>query len=348
MKKRSGITLGPGASSLILIFVVLALSVLALLSLMNARSDLSLSERSAQVAQAAAEFQVKMEEKRAALDGILAQAAEKAQDDSAYLSVVAAALPEEMAMYDREISWLELDSWEGANGLRQMNCAVELLPLGSSPRVRWLRHDMEAVTEDTVTVLNARAERKRLALEEILQEAARTAADEEAYLASVAQALPGDMTLSDGFVTFVETSAGTETDAPYRLHCTLSLAPAHSQPSCAWVQRSVSDLAEEADLAIVDQADKTLEALAQCLAGPLQTVYAAQWNSSEEADAAFLQLAAESLPDYAAFAGREISWTEENGSRRLYCAVELQPLGSGVLAVWTSHGLVRLDGPESP
>ena len=23
-------------------------------------------------------------------------------------------------------------------------------------------------------------------------------------------------------------------------------------------------------------------------------------------------------------------------------------LGSGVLAVWTSHGLVRLDGPESP
>ena len=79
MKKRSSITLGPGASSLILIFVVLALSVLALLSLMNARSDLSLSERSAQVAQAAAEFQVKMEEKRAALDGILAQAAEKAQ-----------------------------------------------------------------------------------------------------------------------------------------------------------------------------------------------------------------------------------------------------------------------------
>ncbi len=46
MKKKTMISFGPGASSLILIFVVLALSILGMLSLMNSRNDIRLSERS--------------------------------------------------------------------------------------------------------------------------------------------------------------------------------------------------------------------------------------------------------------------------------------------------------------
>ena len=40
MKKKSNISFGPGAASLILIFVVLTLSVLSMLSLMNARGNI--------------------------------------------------------------------------------------------------------------------------------------------------------------------------------------------------------------------------------------------------------------------------------------------------------------------
>ncbi len=49
MNQKSSITLGPGASSLILIFVVLAMAVLSMLSLMAARNDLRFSERSSAV-----------------------------------------------------------------------------------------------------------------------------------------------------------------------------------------------------------------------------------------------------------------------------------------------------------
>ena len=51
-RKKSSITLGPGASSLILIFVVLSLTVLGMLSLMTSRNDFRLAERSAQVTEA--------------------------------------------------------------------------------------------------------------------------------------------------------------------------------------------------------------------------------------------------------------------------------------------------------
>ena len=43
MKRKSSLSLGPGASSLILIFVVLSMSILGMLSLLTARNDLNLS-----------------------------------------------------------------------------------------------------------------------------------------------------------------------------------------------------------------------------------------------------------------------------------------------------------------
>ena len=82
MKKKSSIALGPGAPSLILIFVVLSMSVLAMLSLMTARNDLQLSRRSADVAERVYELRERAEEKRAAIQALLAAGGEAAVDEA--------------------------------------------------------------------------------------------------------------------------------------------------------------------------------------------------------------------------------------------------------------------------
>ena len=45
-------------------------------------------------------------------------------------------------MDDREISWQESD------GLRTLDCAVALLPLGGEARLQWRNHRLTAITED--------------------------------------------------------------------------------------------------------------------------------------------------------------------------------------------------------
>ena len=142
MKKKSMISFGPGASSLILIFVVLALSTLGMLSLMNSRNDIRLSERSVQVTQAVYALQTAAEEKRAALDALLATAAKEAGDQEAYAAAVEAALPEDVTWEDGALCWEETD------GFRSISCALEALPLGSSERTRWIRFELTAVTEE--------------------------------------------------------------------------------------------------------------------------------------------------------------------------------------------------------
>ena len=71
MKKRSNISFGPGAASLILIFVVLTLSVLGMLSLMNARNDKALSQRNASVLECVYALSSEAERSRAVLDEVL-------------------------------------------------------------------------------------------------------------------------------------------------------------------------------------------------------------------------------------------------------------------------------------
>ena len=46
MNRKSRVSFGPGAASLILIVVILSMSVLGILALMNARNDIKLCERS--------------------------------------------------------------------------------------------------------------------------------------------------------------------------------------------------------------------------------------------------------------------------------------------------------------
>ena len=142
MKKKSSISFGPGASSLILIFVVLALSILGMLSLMNSRNDIRLSERSVQVTQAVYALQTAAEEKRAALDSLLCQAAQETGDEEAYFSAVEAALPEGMEWDDGAISWEETD------GFRSLYCVLEAQPLDAQERTSWIQFELTAVTEE--------------------------------------------------------------------------------------------------------------------------------------------------------------------------------------------------------
>ena len=125
MKKKGMISFGPGASSLILIFVVLALSTLGILSLMNSRNDIRLSERSVQVTQAVYALQTAAEEKRAALDTLLGQAAQDAEGEEAYHAAIENALPDGFKWEDGVISWEETD------GFRSLYCELEAQPLGA-------------------------------------------------------------------------------------------------------------------------------------------------------------------------------------------------------------------------
>lgn len=142
MNQKSSISLGPGASSLILIFVVLALAVLSMLSLMTARNDLKFSERSAAVIKSAFELNETAEARKAELDHLLASCAKEASDDDAYLATVEAQLPEDMEIEDGEISWSESD------GTRMLDLAVQVLPLSEESLSVWTRHNLMAETGD--------------------------------------------------------------------------------------------------------------------------------------------------------------------------------------------------------
>ncbi|MBQ9264372.1 MAG: hypothetical protein IJ189_09215 [Clostridia bacterium] len=131
-KRRSTISFGPGASSLILIFVVLAMSVLGVLSLMNSRNDVKLSERSVQVAQAVYALHGRAEEKRAQLDALVARY-------GADRNALSMALPEDVEMEGNILSFTETD------GLRRLSCALEITPEGED-RTVWTRYDLTAVT----------------------------------------------------------------------------------------------------------------------------------------------------------------------------------------------------------
>ena len=141
-KKKSSVSFGPGAASLILIFVVLALSVLGMLALMNGRNDLRLSRRSAQVVEAVYALNVRAEETRASLDELIVRQAESADSDEAFLEGLAQALPKGMTMTDRDIEWTESD------GPRVLHCALRLLSATEMPRTEWVRHSLTSATAD--------------------------------------------------------------------------------------------------------------------------------------------------------------------------------------------------------
>lgn len=123
--------IGPGAASLILIIVILAMSVLSALALVNARSDERLTYRSANVIEATGELYAAAERELADVDAILLKARAQADSDEAYAEMIETMLPEGMSIEDRTISWT-IDNGDD----RKLICAIEILPIGSVQRFR--------------------------------------------------------------------------------------------------------------------------------------------------------------------------------------------------------------------
>lgn len=135
MSKRK-VALGPGAASLILIIVVLALCMMCMLNQIGARSDYNLCTRSAEMVQRVYELNAQSEQKFAELDAVLVKARKDAGDMNAYLKAVEATLPEGMTLEEDKVQWTEpLDN-------RNLQCIVQLLPLEEKQRAKWISHKL--------------------------------------------------------------------------------------------------------------------------------------------------------------------------------------------------------------
>lgn len=136
--------IGPGAVSLLLVVVVVSMSVLGLLALISSRGDYALTERSTLFVVNEYNTSAKAEETLASLDEILLNCEKDAKNDQEYLEAIAAALPEDMILMDRAVSWTE-----EAEGGRSLFCEVEILPLDDEERfVRRSFMFMVSETED--------------------------------------------------------------------------------------------------------------------------------------------------------------------------------------------------------
>ena len=135
MNKRK-IALGPGAASLILIIVVLALCMMSMLNQISARSDYNLCSRSAEMVQRVYELNAQSEQKLAELDAVLVEARKDAGSMDAYLKKVSASLPEGMTLEEDKVQWTEpLDN-------RNLECIVQVLPLEEKQRTKWISHKL--------------------------------------------------------------------------------------------------------------------------------------------------------------------------------------------------------------
>ncbi|MBQ9210530.1 MAG: hypothetical protein IJ153_02420 [Clostridia bacterium] len=138
MNKRK-VAVGPGASSLILIAVVLALSVLTVLTMISARNDEALALRSVETRQEVYGLFAEGERSLAKLDAVLmASLAEAPAGEEEYLARVAEQLPEGMKMKGDIVSWTE------KIGDRALACAVKVLAPGAEKRTAWTLHRLEA------------------------------------------------------------------------------------------------------------------------------------------------------------------------------------------------------------
>ena len=159
MKHKNIITLGPGAPSLILIFVVLAMTMLGILALMHGRNDKLLSERSFHAGMARYQLDTKAQESRAELDALMAASQAGAEDDSAYLRALSASLPEKYTLetgsdpedgFDRVLGEEELARiiWSEADEVRTLKCMLAVMPMESRHRGEWLEHRLVSTAMD--------------------------------------------------------------------------------------------------------------------------------------------------------------------------------------------------------
>ena len=137
--KKQKVAVGPGASSLILIAVVLALSVLTVLTMISARNDEALAQRSVETRQEVYRLFAMGEESLARLDWVLVSArAEHGPDEEAYLAAIEKELPQGMRLRDGQVFWTE------RLGDRSLECAVRIEKSDSAARTSWTKHLLAA------------------------------------------------------------------------------------------------------------------------------------------------------------------------------------------------------------
>ena len=139
---RRKVAVGPGASSLILIAVVLALSVLTVLTMISARSDEALTRRTLETRQETYGLFAAGEASLARLDAVLAECLkEEPAGGTAYLELAAKRLPDGMRMDGDRVSWTERTE------NRILECAVRVLESGGKARTEWTLHRLGASDE---------------------------------------------------------------------------------------------------------------------------------------------------------------------------------------------------------
>ncbi len=138
MNKRK-VAVGPGASSLILIAVVLALCVLTVLTMISARNDEALALRTAETRQEVYGLFGAAEKSLAGLDAALASCLRENPDSpEACLAALAEKLPQGMRLEEDQVFWTERAED------RSLDCAVRILEPGAERRFAWTRHVLNA------------------------------------------------------------------------------------------------------------------------------------------------------------------------------------------------------------
>ena len=218
MKKKSSIRLGPGAPSLILIFVILSMAVLAVLSLMSARNDLQLSRRSAEAAETIYRLRETAEERRAAVGQYISEGGMEALESA--------------LMSDKELSGMRLEEneliWTETDGTRTLHCAVRADETAAWTG-QWLT---TSIGEDTAQELENEAKlaladailARQAALDDMLERCAEGTDSWDEYMTRIADALRKEpagegVSLVDGVMTWVET------DGTYSYACSVVIHP---------------------------------------------------------------------------------------------------------------------------
>ena len=145
MRKKSGISLGPGAPSIILIFVVLSMAALGMLSLMTARSDRKLSERSAEVIEAVYQLNARAEERAMGISEAVRTCAAAQPEPDAFREALSSVLPEGVAWEEDLLCWQEKDE------SRVLDCAMALEQEGERIAAVWRRHNLTSTIAEMET-----------------------------------------------------------------------------------------------------------------------------------------------------------------------------------------------------
>ena len=132
--------IGPGAASLMLIAVVLGMSVLGMLSMINARSDMQLVERSKNVIAETARMNASAESRFADLDALVLRTEGMPSEEA--MRFLEENLPEGMALDGDTVSWKEV-SEDG----RSLMCAVRIHGEAAQPRLSWVEYSIFSETE---------------------------------------------------------------------------------------------------------------------------------------------------------------------------------------------------------